>query len=107
MSAVVIFLVVASGNDGKLRPSLVIQSDLYNDTHHSVTICLVTSTQVDTPLFRIPLKPLKRNGLNVISHVMVDKVQAARRDRIKSMIGSASLAEMRAVDVALRGLMSQ
>ena len=99
-------LVVGSGDYGKPRPALVIQSDLYNDTHHSVTICLVTSTLVDAPLFRIPIKPLKRNGLNVISHVMVDKVQAARRDRIKSVIGSASLAEMRAVDVAIRAWMS-
>ena len=99
-------LVVASGDYGKPRPALVIQSDLYNDTHHSVTICLVTSTLVDAPLFRIHIKPLKRNGLNVTSHVMVDKVQTARRDRIKSVIGEASLAEMRAVDVALRGWMS-
>lgn len=99
-------LVVASGDYGKPRPALVIQSDLYNDTHHSFTICLVTSMLVDAPLFRIPIKPLKRNGLNVISHVIVDKVQAARRDRIKSVIGSASLAEMRAVDVAIRAWMS-
>ena len=99
-------LAVASGDYGKPRPALVVQSDLYNDTHHSVTICLVTSTLVDAPLFRIPIKPLKRNGLNVISHVMVDKVQTARRDRIKSVIGSASLAEMRAVDVAIRAWMS-
>ena len=99
-------LVVASGDDGKPRPALVIQSDLYNDTHHSVTICLVTSTLVDAPLFRIPIRPLKRNGLNVTSHVMMDKVQTTRRDRIKSVIGVASLAEMRAVDAALRGWMS-
>ena len=99
-------LVVAIGDYGKPRPALVIQSDLYNDTHHSVTICLVTSTLVDAPLFRIPIRPLKRNGLNVTSHVMVDKVQTARRDRIKSVIGVASLAEMRAVDAALRGWMS-
>lgn len=96
-------LVVASGDYGKPRPALVIQSDLYNDTHHSVTICLVTSTLVDAPLFRILVKPLKRNGLKVVSQVMVDKVQTARRDRIKSVIGAASMAEMRAVDVALRG----
>ena len=99
-------LVIASGDYGKPRPALVIQSDLYNDTHHSVTICLVTITLVDAPLFRIPIKPLKRNGLNVTSHVMVDKVQTARRDRIKSVIGVASVAEMRAVDVALRGWVS-
>ena len=49
----------------------------------------------------------ERNLRASLNHVMVDKVLAERRDRIKSVIGSASLAEMRAVDVALRGLMSQ
>lgn len=99
-------LVVASGDYGKPRPALVIQSDIYNETHHSVTLCLVTSTLVDAPLFRIAFKPLKRNGLDVVSQVMVDKVQTARRDRIKSVIGVATMAEMRAVDVALRGWLS-
>ena len=95
-------LVVSVGDYGKPRPALVVQSDLFNGTHHSVTICLVTSTLVDAPLFRIPIRPLKRNGLTVNSHVMVDKVQTARRDRIKRVIGSASQAEMVAVDIALR-----
>jgi mRNA interferase MazF len=96
-------LVVSVGDYGKPRPALVVQSDLYNGTHHSVTICLVNSTLVDAPLFRISIKPLKRNGLSVASQVMVDKVQSARRDRIKEVIGSASQSEMAAVDAALRG----
>ncbi len=95
-------LVVSVGDYGKPRPALVVQSDLFNGTHHSVTICLVTSTLVDAPLFRVPIRPLKRNGLTVNSHVMVDKVQTARRDRIRRVIGSASQAEMVAVDIALR-----
>lgn len=66
-------LVVSVGDYRKPRPALVVQSDLYNGTHHSVTICLVTSTLVDAPLFWIPIKPLKRNGLSVASQVMVDK----------------------------------
>ena len=48
----------------------------------------------------------ERNLRVRLNHVMVDKVQAKRRDRIKSVIGSASLAEMRAVDVAIRAWMS-
>jgi mRNA interferase MazF len=96
-------LVVSVGDYRKPRPALVVQSDLYNGTHHSVTICLVTSTLVDAPLFRIPIKPLKRNGLSVASQVMVDKIQSARRDRIKDVIGSASQSELAAVDAALRG----
>jgi mRNA-degrading endonuclease toxin of MazEF toxin-antitoxin module len=34
---------------------------------------------------------------------MVDKIQSARRDRIKDVIGSASQSELAAVDAALRG----
>ncbi|MCA3017659.1 MAG: type II toxin-antitoxin system PemK/MazF family toxin [Rhodocyclaceae bacterium] len=75
-------LVVSVGDYRKPRPALVVQSDLYNGTHHSVTICLVTSTLVDAPLFRIPIKPLKRNGLSVASQVMVDKIQSARRVKV-------------------------
>jgi mRNA interferase MazF len=96
-------LVVSVGDYRKPRPALVVQPDLCNGTHQSVTICLVTSTLVDAPLFRIPIKPLKRNGLSVTSQVMVDKIQSARRDRIKDVIGSASLSELAAVDAALRG----
>jgi mRNA interferase MazF len=96
-------LVVSVGDYRKPRPALVVQPDLCNGTHHSVTICLVTSTLVDAPLFRIPIKPLKRNGLSVTSQVMVDKIQSARRDRIKDVIGSASQSELAAVDAALRG----
>ena len=99
-------LVVSAGDYGKPRPALVVQSDLFNGTHHSVTICLVTSTLVDAPLFRIPIRPLKRNGLAVNSHVMVDKVQTARRDRVKKVIGSASQTEMVAVDIALRACLA-
>jgi mRNA interferase MazF len=96
-------LVVSVGDYRKPRPALVVQPDLCNGTHQSVTICLVTSTLVDAPLFRIPIKPLKRNGLSVTSQVMVDKIQSARRDRIKDVIGSASQSELAAVDAALRG----
>jgi mRNA interferase MazF len=42
---------------GKPRPALVVQSDLFNPTHASVTICPITSDCVDAPLFRLTLPP--------------------------------------------------
>jgi mRNA-degrading endonuclease toxin of MazEF toxin-antitoxin module len=36
---------------GKLRPALVVQSDLFNETHASITVCPVTSDAIDAPLF--------------------------------------------------------
>ena len=50
------------------------QSDLFNPTHQSITICPITSDCVDAPLFRIPLPPGERTGLRTGSQVMVDKI---------------------------------
>jgi mRNA interferase MazF len=44
------------GDYGKLRPALIIQSDLF-DEHPTVTIVPVTSELRDAPLFRIRLEP--------------------------------------------------
>ena len=97
-----IVLVVASGDYGKPRPAVIVQSDLFNDTHASLTICPVTSSLVEAPLFRVMLKPSKTNGLIQQSQIMVDKVQTLRRDRIRERIGVAGRSQMQNVDTALR-----
>lgn len=48
---------------GKPRAALVVQSDLFNPTHASVTVCPITSDCVDAPLFRLTLPPGSRTGL--------------------------------------------
>ena len=68
-----VVLVVASGDHGKPRPAVVVQSDLFNDTHASMTVCPVTSSLVEAPLFRVPLKRSKANGLALNSQIMVGK----------------------------------
>ena len=82
-------LVVASapGDYGKPRPALIVQTDLLNDTHSSVLVCLITSDIVDAPLFRILLEPTPENGLERRSQVMIDKVVALRRERFGKAIG--------------------
>ncbi|MFO1323166.1 MAG: type II toxin-antitoxin system PemK/MazF family toxin [Burkholderiales bacterium] len=97
-----IVLVVASGDFGKPRPAVIVQSDLFNETHASVTVCPVTSLLVNAPLFRIPLRPSRANGLARASQVMVDKVQTLRRDRVRQRIGTAGSAAMAGVETALR-----
>lgn len=80
-------VVAMSGDYGKPRPALVVQSDLFNDTHASVTVVPVTSTIVDTPLFRVVVEPSRRNGLRLVSQIMVDKVTTVRRQRLGQPIG--------------------
>ena len=97
-----VVLVVSSGDYGKPRPAVVVQADGFNGTHNSLSLCLITSELVDAPLFRIALKPLKRNGLKVVSQVMVDKIQTARRDHVKSVIGVVSATEMKEIETAMK-----
>jgi mRNA interferase MazF len=87
---------------GKPRPALVVQSDLFNPTHQSVTVCPITSDCVDAPLFRIPLPPGKRTGLKTTSQVMIDKIVSVPRTAIAEEIGRCDEAELQSADQALR-----
>jgi mRNA interferase MazF len=87
----------------KPRPALVVQADAYNETHSSITLCPITSDNVDAPLFRVALPPGDRTGLQVPSQVMVDKVVSVPREAVGRVIGTCDLAEMEHVGAALRG----
>lgn len=80
-------VVAMQGDYGKPRPALVVQSDLFNETHASVTVAPVTSTIVDSPLFRVTVEPSRRNGLRLVSQIMVDKITTVRRQRLGQTIG--------------------
>jgi mRNA interferase MazF len=98
-----IVVVAAKGAyTGKPRPALVVQSDLFNPTHPSVTVCPITSDSVDAPLFRLPLPPGDRTGLRTASQVMIDKVVTVPRASIDTEIGRCDETELGAVDGALR-----
>ena len=98
-----IVVVAAKGAyTGKPRPALVVQSDLFNPTHGSVTICPVTSDCVDAPLFRVPLPPGERTGLRAPSQIMVDKIVTVPRAAIDSEVGRCDDAELEAAEKALR-----
>jgi mRNA interferase MazF len=84
------FLTIAmQGDFGKPRPALVVQSDAF-DAHSTVTVLLVSSLLVQTPLFRITVQPNARNGLRSPSQVMVDKAMTIKRDKLGDVFGGAS-----------------
>jgi mRNA interferase MazF len=82
-----VVVVAMRGDFGKPRPALVIQCDLFNETHASIMVAPVTRTIVDAPLFRLTVEPSSLNGLRSISQIMIDKATAVRRDRIGKSIG--------------------
>ncbi|NTE86037.1 type II toxin-antitoxin system PemK/MazF family toxin [Agrobacterium rubi] len=78
--------VSVSGDFGKPRPALVIQSDYFSDTA-TVTVLLLSGTLVDAPFIRLTVQPSSRNGLTKPSQVMIDKSMTIVRDKIGPVFG--------------------
>ena len=92
--------VAATGDYGKPRPAVIVQTVALPDAHASVVICQMTSdlSQAD---FRITLEPNEANGLRLRSQIMADKPVSVRRERIGQMLGQLAPAELRRLNVAL------
>ena len=95
-----IVTVSAPGDYGKPRPAAVIQSDKLDGTD-SVLLCLMTTTERDTPFFRIPVPPEPPTGLRQPSYIMVDKIVTVRRDKCGSTIGRLDQPTMLALNRTL------
>ncbi|KJV99037.1 type II toxin-antitoxin system PemK/MazF family toxin [Rickettsia amblyommatis] len=72
---------VISGDYGKPRPAVVVQSNLYKN-HPSITVCPLTTNLIDAPTFRLLLTPTELKE----SHIMVDKISAIRSDKIQKKL---------------------
>jgi mRNA interferase MazF len=95
-------LVAMSGDFGKPRPALVIQSDRFlSDSFASVSILLMSSEIVDAPLLRLTVEPDEENGLEKVSQIMIDKPMTVLRSKIGGKIGFARKSTMKEIDSAL------
>lgn len=95
-----IVTVSLSGDYGKPRPALVIQSDLF-DEHPSITVLPITSELRETPLFRIQIEPNEENGLQKTSQIMVDKTHTVSRDKVGKPFGNLNEDQILSVNRAL------
>ena len=89
--------VALSGDYGKPRPALVVQSD-WLDATDSVLVCLLTTTVLEAPLYRLTVPATPGTGLRVPSQVMVEKIIAVRRTRCGPTIGRLDQPEMLALN---------
>ena len=96
------FVTVAMQRDfGKPRPALVVQSDLHAELDSVVVVPVTTDLRSDATFFRLDVEPTPGNGLQKPSQLMVDKVSAVIKGRIRSVIGRADEQTMARVAVAL------
>lgn len=85
---------------GKSRPAVVIQDDRFDATA-SVTICAMTTDPTDAPLFRLPITPDARNGLDQPSRLMVDKITTVPKASLGDHIGRLSDDDLVRLDRAM------
>ena len=93
---------ILSGDYGKPRPAVVVQSDLFSETHASVVLCPISSDVTGLSLFRVAIPASEASGLRKDSEIMVDKITAARRARVSRRIGRLSRGQLSLVDGAMR-----
>jgi mRNA interferase MazF len=96
-----IVVAVARGDYTKPRPAVIVQSDLFNATHSSLLVCLLSTELIDAPLFRLTVSPSAANGLRDVSQIMTDKLLAMPRDRIRERIGAVDDETLLALNRAL------
>lgn len=72
---------------GKIRPVLVVQTDLLNKEHPSTIICpITTNVKLDAEILRVHLKKSKF-GLKEDCDVMIDQVRSIDNKRLTKKIG--------------------
>ncbi len=89
------------GDFGKPKPALLIQSDMFNEAHATLTVLLISSELIDAPLFRLTIEPDQSNGLTQQSQIQVDKAMTVRREKVGQVIGRVDDAMMVQVNRAL------
>ncbi len=72
---------------GKIRPVVVIQTDLLNNIHPSTVICPITSNiEGSSTILRVHLSK-QESGLEKESDILVDQVRAIDNRRFKKSTG--------------------
>jgi mRNA interferase MazF len=76
---------------GKVRPVIIVQTDLLNKYHSSSIICpITTNIQKDSEILRIHLKK-GCCGLNEGCDIMIDQIRAIDNKRLIKKVGIAPI----------------
>ena len=97
--------VAATGEYGKPRPAVIVQTDALPAEHASVVVCQMTSEYSEAPDFRVTIEPTEKNGLRVRSQVMADKPVTIRRARIGPHVGRLDDKDIARINIALAFVM--
>ncbi len=95
-----VVLVAPSGDYGKPRPAVLIQSDALIGSD-SVLIALMTTDLIEASLYRQTVLPDALNGLRMPSQIMIEKIMAFPRLKCRDPIGQLDQKSLAALDQKL------
>lgn len=83
---------------GKIRPVLILQTDLINQVHPSSIVCLLTSqVRPEVELLRVHLKKGEA-GLTHTTDILIDQIRAIDNQRLKKELGKLSSLRLKEVE---------
>ncbi len=72
---------------GKIRPVIIVQTDLLNQEHPSTVVCpITTNVRPDSEVLRVHLKKSKF-GLKEDCDIMIDQIRAIDNKRLTKRVG--------------------
>ena len=91
---------------GKVRPVVIVQTDLLNDYHPSTIICpITTNISGKYPELRVRLQKQK-SGLQNKSEIMIDQIRTIDLKRLRRKIGNVPEETMRELEYWLAKILN-
>jgi len=85
---------------GKPRPIVIVQDDRFDATA-SITVCPLTTNEVEAPLSRIAVEATAVTGIEQPSMIMVDKITTVPRANVSDRVGRLEDSDLVRLDRAL------
>lgn len=85
---------------GEPRRVVLVQDDRFDGTA-SITVCPLTTSDVEAPLTRIQVQPTSLTGIEQPSRIMVDKITTMPRGNLRDHLGRLADADLIRLDRAL------
>lgn len=98
----------AGSEPGKIRPIVLLQSDVLNRIGHSIVIVCAISSQhkAGVSLLRLPVEPTATNGLTKTSYILCDQIRAIDTIRLKSKIGALNKGVILQLNESIRAVLT-
>ena len=99
----IVYVAVKGPYTTKPRPVVVVQATQTLELMESVTVCPITSAEVDAAFVRVPVAEGQRSGLDRNSWIMVDKVVTVPRSALRMpAVGKLDVRELSELEAALK-----